>query len=244
VLAAIVAGCATAPAPPPVVEPQGDARFLIDPRIGFDKSVDPNFENAWRYFLAGNDAEARSRIATMPGYPPASLLAAAIDIRAGKLDEASAIISKLPSWTASNVYAAEIALARGDLRAAYTLYSQVANPPAIAATRMADIRTRLFDQLLAADSIPALREALQLQPDATAARMLLVQKLLALKSYDEARRELDPVLNTADVDRPDVQESLAEIDIGRGRYQEAIVRYDRLAKRTNDPRYVQRLNAS
>lgn len=243
VLAAIVAACATAPAPPPVVEPQGDARFLIDPRIGFDKSVDPKFENAWRYFLAGNDAEARSRIATMPGYPPASLLAAAIDIRAGKLDEATAIISKLPSWTASNVYSAEIALARGDLRTAYTLYSQIANPPAVSATRLADIRTRLFDQLVAADSIPALREALQLQPDATTARMLLVQKLLALKSYDEARRELDPVLNTADVDRPDVQESLAEIDIGRGRYQEAIVRYDRLAKRTNDARYVQRLNA-
>jgi tetratricopeptide (TPR) repeat protein len=242
VLAAIVAACATAPAPPPLVEPQGDARFLIDPRTGFEQPANPNFETAWRYYLAGNDAETETRIAQMPGYAPASLLNAAIAIRAGRLDEASAIVSPLPSWTASNVYAAEIALARNDLRSAYHFYQQVANPPEIATARIADIRKRLFDQLVAADSVASLREALQLEPTATAARMLLVQKLLATKSYDEARRELDPILNTGEVDRPDVQESLAEIDIGRGRYQEAIVRYDRLARRTNDPRYLQRLN--
>lgn len=242
VLAAIVAACATAPAPPPLVEPQGDARYLIDPRTGFDKPADPNFDTAWRYYLSGNDAEAQKRIGMMPGYVPASLLQAAIDIRAGRLDEADAIIAKLPSWTASNVYAAEIALARNDLRTAYRLDQQVANPPEIVATRLADIRKRLFDQLVATDSIASLREALQLEPAANATRMLLVQKLLANKSYDDARREIDPILNTADVDRPDVQEALAEIDIGRGRYQEAIVRYDRLAHRTNDPRYLQRLN--
>jgi tetratricopeptide (TPR) repeat protein len=242
VLAAIVAACATAPAPPPLVEPQGDARFLIDPRTGFDQPANPNFDLAWRYYLSGNDTEARARIATMPGYAPASLLEAAIDIRAGRIDEAYAIVSHLPSWTASNVYAAEIALARNDLHSAYQLYQQVTNPPEIVAARMADIRKRLFDQLVAGDSVASLREALQLEPSATAARMLLVQKLLATKSYDEARRELDPILNTGDVDRPDVQESLAEIDVGRGRYQEAIVRYDRLARRTNDPRYTQRLN--
>ena len=242
VLAAIVAACATAPAPPPLVEPQGDARFLIDPRTGFDGPVHPNFDLAWRHYLSGNDAEARARIATMPGYAPASLLEAAIDLRAGRVDEAYAIVSHLPSWTASNVYAAEIALARNDLRSAYQLYQQVANPPEIIATRMADVRKRLFDQLVATDSVASLREALQLEPTASTARMVLVQKLLATKNYDEARRELDPILNTADVDRPDVQESLAEIDVGRGRYQEAIVRYDRLARRTNDPRYTQRVN--
>src|SRR3954453_12266980 len=149
----MVAACATAPAPPPLVEPQGDARYLIDPRTGFDKPADPNFDLAWRYYLSGNDAEAQKRIAMMPGYAPASLLAAAIDIRAGRLDEASAIIAKLPSWSASNVYAAEIALARNDLPTAYRLYQQVANPPEIVATRLADVRKRLFDQLVAGDSI-------------------------------------------------------------------------------------------
>jgi hypothetical protein len=34
---------------------------------------------------------------------------------------------------------------------------------------------------------------------------------------------------------------LAEIEVGRGRYQEAIVRLDRLARRTKDPRYERRL---
>ena len=41
VLAAIVAACATAPAPPPLVEPEGDARFLIDPRTGVKTVVEP-----------------------------------------------------------------------------------------------------------------------------------------------------------------------------------------------------------
>src|SRR6185369_10528488 len=59
VLTGLAAACATAPAPPPMVEPQGDARFLIDPRTGFEQSVNTGFEAAWRYYLAGNDAEAR-----------------------------------------------------------------------------------------------------------------------------------------------------------------------------------------
>src|SRR5436305_12165286 len=118
----------------------------------------------------------------MPAFAPASLLEAAIDIRAGRLDEASAIISRLPSWTASQVYAAEIALAHNDLRTAYQLDQQVANPPEIVTTRIADIRKRLFDQLVADDSIPALREALQLEPAATAARMLLGEELPATTS--------------------------------------------------------------
>ena len=71
--------------------------------------------------------------------------------------------------------------------------------------------------------------------------MLLVQRLVAAKSFDEARRELDPLLNTGEVDSPQVQEALAEIDAGRGRYQEAIVRFDRLARRTRDERYTRRL---
>jgi hypothetical protein len=238
------AACPSTTVPPPIVEPQGDTRFLIDPRTGFNQPAPLQFENAWRYFLAGNDAEAQKGIAAMPGYAPATLLQAAIDIRSGKLDEASALIARLPSsWTASNVYAAEVALARGDVRGAYRMYQQIANLPEISAARMADLQKRLFDQLVAENSIASLREALQLEPSATAPRMLLVQKLLATKSWDDARREIDPILNTADVDRPDVQEALAEIEVGRGLYQQAIVRYDRLVKRTNEPRYVTRLNA-
>jgi hypothetical protein len=86
-----------------------------------------------------------------------------------------------------------------------------------------------------------LREALQMNAGATEARLLLAQKLVAQRQFEEARKELDPLLNTI-ADRPEVQEMLAEIEVGHGRYQEAIVRYDRLARRTKDPRYERRLD--
>ena len=48
-------------------------------------------------------------------------------------------------------------------------------------------------------------------------------------------------MNT-EADKADVQESLAEIEVGRGQYEQAIQRYERLAKRERDPRYANRLN--
>ena len=39
-----------------------------------------------------------------------------------------------------------------------------------------------------------------------------------------------------------MQEALAEIDAGRGRYQEAIVRYERLQRRSGDTQYTRRLD--
>ncbi|HYR27914.1 MAG TPA: tetratricopeptide repeat protein, partial [Thermoanaerobaculia bacterium] len=92
-----------------------------------------------------------------------------------------------------------------------------------------------------AEAVPLFREALAYNPAAMDVRVALSGRLVNLGQFDEARRELDPVLNTADVDRPAVQEILAEIDVGRGRYQEAIVRYDRLARRVQEPRYTARL---
>jgi tetratricopeptide (TPR) repeat protein len=262
IAALLAAACTDTTPPPPAVAPPptGHAHFLIDPRTGWDKPVDARFENAWRYFLAGNDAEASRRageiLAKDPNAGPAALLTAAIDIRAGRLDEASAIVARTqsrdPGYMAANVYAAEIALARHDTRAAYELYSQIAaspNAPPTAAERLTTLRAELFDELVARaqgapdeQSIPMLREALQINPGATNVRMLLVQRLVAEKNYDEARQELEPILNTAEADRNDVQEALAEIDAGRGRFQEAIVRYERLAHRANEPRYTQRLN--
>jgi hypothetical protein len=51
---------------------------------------------------------------------------------------------------------------------------------------------------------------------------------------------LDPVLAAGDADRPEVQEALAEIDISHGRFESAIARYERLAKR--DRRFAARLD--
>src|SRR4029077_9192898 len=58
----------------------------------------------------------------------------------------------------------------------------------------------------------------------------------------EARRELAPLLSSS-ADRPDVQEAVAEIDVGTGQYQDAIARYERLARNDPDGRYARRLDA-
>ena len=259
----VVAVAACAPAPPPVVTPQGEARFLIDPRTGWTSAatpaVDRSFDTAWRYFLAGDYASARDRLAQLeaknPAYAPAKLAEAAIAIREKRIEDARTIVNQLidryPKYTAASVYGAELDLAAGQLRSANERYRAIAaqqGAPPTVTERLGDIQTRLFDQLYGSaltardeDAVKLLREALAINPAATAARVLLAQKLVAQQKFDEARRELDPVINSSDVDRPEVQESLAEIDIGKGRYQQAINRYERLTKRDANGRYARRL---
>jgi Tfp pilus assembly protein PilF len=220
--------------------------------------VAAQFENAWRYALAGNEAEAERRLAEVrkrnPDYIPATLLEAFMDIRAGRIPEARNALSRVqeldPDNLPARVYQAEIALLDGETRIAYDLYRRIAtlpDAPPTAAERVTELEARLFNDLLAAaqgaqdaEAIRLLREALTFNAGAIEPRILLAQKLVAARQFDEARRELDPLLNTAP-DRPEVQEVLAEVDVGRGRYQEAIVRYDRLARRTREPRFQRRL---
>ena len=262
--AAMLAAACTSPAPPPpVVTPTGEDRFLIDPRTGYDGATDPQldqrFEAAWRYLMGGNESEGRRRLAEIrlknPEYAPALLAEAAMEIRAGNFDAARAAVAaarqQSPEWLAPRVYEAEIAYRRDDVRTAYELYRAVAargDAPTFVADRVSALQNTLFNQVVTAasaaadaEAVPLFREALTYNPGALDVRISLSGRLVNLKQYDEARRELDPVLNSAEVDRPAVQEILAEIDAGRGRYQEAIVRYDRLARRTNEPRYSQRL---
>ncbi len=254
-VAAAVALGRCAPAPPVVapVPPQANDRFLIDPRTGYDAQPAPaiakRFDDAWRSILAGDYTTARKRLddirAREPGYAPAQLAEAAIALRQGKTDAARPVVERVlahrPRYTAAEVYAAEIAIAENRTREAYDLYRDVAarpGAPAIASERIAELRTTLFDQLYSAavaapdeDAVRLLREALAIDPGASAARILLVQKLVGQHKYDEARSELDPILSGPDVDRAEVQEALAEIDVSRGRYEAAIARYERLAKR-------------
>ncbi len=262
-LAAILLAKCTTPPPLAVTPQHGEARYLIDPRIGWEGTAVPaierRFDAAWRLFLAGDFANARSRLAEIsdrqPDYAPAELVAAAIDIREGNLAAAHTIVDRLlsrnPRYTAASVYAAELDVAENRIRYAYDRYGELvgrAQVPAAVSARFAELQTRLFDQLYRAainappaEAIPLLRDALLVTPSASAARLLLAQKLIASHHYDEAQKELDPLLNTGVVDRPDVQEALAEIDIGLGRYQEAVVRYERLARRDGTGRYTRRL---
>ena len=255
----MVASCA---APPPaVVAPEGDARFLVDPRIGWTGTrtapTDRAIDAAWRQITAGNYDAARERLASIAGNePPAALARAAIAINRQQYAEARTIIdpilARYPTYIAAQIYRAEVDVAENQLQNAYDRYRTIVTEPGappIATERLNALQTRLFDQLYSAavtandaDAVRMLREALVLNPAATAARILLAQRLVALRQYDDARHELDPVLNSTDVDRPEVQASLAEIDVGKGRYQQAINRYERLAKRDTEGRYGRRLS--
>lgn len=265
VLAAIgvIAACSTKPSPPPAVAPEGDSRFLIDPRIGWDRPVDAaidrRFDTAWRFILAGDYERARSILSSLrqeaPDYVPVSLAEAALNIRQGRLEAARAIAERIaagnPNSIPAAVYEAEIDVAQNQLRSAYERYrslSPLPNVPAIVAQRRAELQTRLFEQLYHsalgapdAEAVQMLREALLVDPAASAARILLVQKLITLRTFEEARRELDPLLNSSAVDRTDVQEALAEIEVGTGQYQNAIARYERLTRNDPDGRYARRL---
>ncbi len=208
--------------------------------------------------LAGNEDEATRRLAeidrTHPDLTPTLLARAAMQIRAGRFDAAGSAVAHAlataPESLAGRVYEAEIATRQGQTRAALELYRAVAarpDAPAIAAERVTQLQNTLYSELYAAaqnasdpEAARLLREALAINAGSTDARILLAQKLLAQKRYDEARKELDPLLNTV-ADRAEIQEMLAEIEVGRGRYQEAIVRYDRLARRTKDTRFERRL---
>ena len=258
----LTAACAPAAAPPPVVVPTGEDRFLVDPRIGYSgaatEDLESGFETAWRWLLAGDELEARRRLDELqrrePAYLPAPLAAAALDLRAGRTAEArsqvEAILRRDPEYLAARIYGAEIAAREGRARDAAELYRALEphpEAPVVVGERLAQLDRIVFEELLAAaqtasdaESVRLLREALAVRQDATDARILLAQKLVRQGEFDEARVELEPLLNT-NAERVEVQELLAEIDFGQRRYQEAIARYDRLAKRTREPRFAQRL---
>ncbi|HEX8619885.1 MAG TPA: tetratricopeptide repeat protein [Thermoanaerobaculia bacterium] len=262
-LALVAASCAPANVPAPVPTPTGGGdRFLVDPRLGYEGTIAPElasrFETAWRWTQAGDEAEAERRLSEIlarnPDFVPATLAGAALHLRGGRNDQARVIVNEMlrlfPRWTAARVYEAELAYREKDTRVAHDLYRALSsdpNAPPFVAERADELRTVLFNETYAAaqtasdaEAVRLLREALAVNAGATEARILLAQKLVAQKQFDAARTELDPLLNTA-ADRVEVQEMLAEIEVGRGRYQEAIVRYDRLAKRTNSERYARRL---
>ncbi|HUO85373.1 MAG TPA: tetratricopeptide repeat protein, partial [Thermoanaerobaculia bacterium] len=85
------------------------------------------------------------------------------------------------------------------------------------------------------------RRLLSLDPDSFDARLLLVHALLEQRRFDSARAEIQPLLDHGLAAREEVQAALAEIDVGTGRFQEAIQRYERLVRTGTHPHYRARL---
>lgn len=263
VVALFAVSCATAPTTPVQLPPA--AAHLVRPMLGHPASpLDERLQRGWSDFQAGRLDRAATRFHELaqrdPAYAPALLGMAAVALAKNDLAAAESYIARARAgatrFAAAEIYAAELLQAKGDTRRALTTYDALLAapgttlPPSVAA-RAEELRTEAFNALFTAStnaadasaSVEYLRQALAIRPDATSARVLLVQKLIASRRYDEARRELEPLFSAGMTDENAVQAALAEIDAGQGRFQEAIVRFERLAKRNPaDPTYAQRLN--
>ncbi len=260
-VATLLAACNPPTVPPPAPQPGGAERYLVDPRVGVPpapRNLDTKFDLAWRYIVTDNRLEATKALLAIvrrnPDYLPAQLAPVVFLLRDRQLDRARLLVDSLldkhPRYTAARVYRAEIAVAAGETQRAYDLYRALAaepEAPELVRERILELRRAIFDGLVAnahattdTEAIHLLRAALDIDPAAVPVRIELVQKLVAARAFDDARKALDPLLAGADADRTEVQAALAEIEIGHGRYQEAIVRYERIVRR--DARYASRLD--
>jgi tetratricopeptide (TPR) repeat protein len=253
--------CTTA-APPPPSAPREQRLIDVDPRLGSSQqasdSLRRRFDAALRELRAGRLDVARQRFSDLaaknPDYRPAQVALAALALRADDPAAADALLTKVlasePDYTAARMLSAEAALRRNDLETAHTILQALAAAPTVLPSvqnALASTRTAWFDQLFASasaatdpeEAINLLRRALTLTPEADTARVALVRRLIEVRRYDDARRQIEP-LAQKHPDREEVEWALAEIEAGRGRYQDSIARYERLAK-AHPGRYDARL---
>jgi tetratricopeptide (TPR) repeat protein len=245
-------GCTTAPSKPEV-SPEKLNPYLLNPAI---ESPDPSratarrLAAAWKAYRAGALTQAEREfteiLAREPGDPAAELGMAAVSMTRGDFPRAEQHLDRAarqrPNSALVPLYRAELARARGDLTAAHAIYRDLAGRDSasnLVQDRYQELRGELFNQLFAEamsssapdTAIRLLREAVEISGDATAARLLLARKLIQTGQFDEARRELAAVRIAGPAEDEQVQQLLAEIDVGTERYQEAIARYEELVRR-------------
>ncbi|HVT44201.1 MAG TPA: tetratricopeptide repeat protein [Thermoanaerobaculia bacterium] len=258
VLLLLAARCATAPPPgAPAVD-----QNLIDPRTGHaapDDSMNRRFDRAWRQFQLGGLGGAQRRFQAIADanrdYLPARLALAAIALQRENLPQAAELIESVlhqqSDYFAAEIYRAELAARQGRLEAAEGIYRRLARHP-LASDRVRargeEIARNWFDVLVdraqgetdVVRAIALLRQALAVH-ESPGARLTLVEKLIETAKYEEAMRQIAPLLTTSRA-QPEIEAALAEIETGMGEYQNAIARLDRLDRTHPDGRYRRRLD--
>lgn len=260
----LTAACATTPTTAPEITPVQQNRYLVDPRptesTPPSRSTARRFESAWLAYQQGRLTDAERLfseiLTTEPTYVPAILGQAAVALTRGNLDAAQKSLDRAAELRLESpimrVYLGELAHARGDLRGAYQHYvaaTEKLGHPSVAADRREEIRLALFNQLFSQalatvepeTTVTLLREALELD-NSDAARRLLSARLVLAGRFDEAGHELEPLISAGKGNDAEVQQLLGEIEVGTGRYEEAISRYERLVRSTNSADYRRRLD--
>lgn len=250
-------GCVTtAPAP---TEPVSDtARNLIDPSSGFAGGSAAALENsklAWRAFQSGQLARAeqiwREILMSDPDFAPARVGLASVAVARNQLERAGELTAGIEPYPASIVLEAELLASQGRVVEAAEALRPLTSRPETASqviSRYEGLRERAIARLLTeadvtslpAEKITILKRALDLAPQDLDLRLRLVEELIDTGSFADARSILQPALeHSATVNR--VQAAFAEIEIGEGKYQSAMRRYERLVSRTDDVVYAERL---
>ncbi len=259
-LALLASACASTT--PPLATSQ--IGVVIDPRVGYigesSPSLDKKFASDWDRLKAGDiDGAARgfaSLQAKNPQYAPATLGRAVASLAKGDVDVAQTLVDAIAqsgtTYYAADAYRAEIARKKGDLAAAYATYKLISansDSPESVRTRYGEIRKERYEELVglashatsAAEAIGLLQQALEAEPAANATRADLARRLVETGSYADARTEVTKLVDGGLVDTPDVQSLLASIESGEGKFQDALVRLERLAKRYPDAGYEARI---
>jgi predicted Zn-dependent protease len=255
----LMSACATVP---PV--PKADLPVLIDPRLGFDgpssDPVDRKFAAAWQKLAAGEVEAADKTFAALatkyPRYSPVVLGRAVVALAKGQVDVAERYLEKVAdpgsSYFAAEAYRAEIALKRELTEDAYRNYeriSQLPGAPTIVTTRREVVADAWFEELLAragatesaTERIALLEEAVAVRPRADSTRVELARALVSAQEWTRARTQVNVLLDRGLVDNPDVQALIADLEVSEARYQDAIVRLERLASRYPGRGYEARL---
>lgn len=258
VVALWLAACTSAPppvAPPP--EPVRDLSYLVSPTAGYPLVVTgelgERIESAHAALVAEGDpsvavAEAESVLETDPGFHPAIVLLAQVDLVRGDdwaaFDRLKSVDDELPDYLAAGLTRARAADRLGEVAIAYDLFQRFALRDAYASRRARDLEGAAIDEVLAqfdgdlargaSDLAEASLEQLALWLGDEAPEVLEGRWLLAA-AREDAEAELLALRELAPVDqRLEVLIRLAELEVDVGDLRQGLEDLENLAASRGD----------